>query len=45
MNIVTEDFVSFETARLLKEKGFPQDPDTCNTVYKRLKKKFEWENK
>lgn len=22
MNIVTEDFVSFETARLLKEKGF-----------------------
>jgi len=32
--MITEDYVSFETAKLLKEKGFPQDPDTCNTVYK-----------
>ena len=32
--ILYEDYVSFEVAKLLKEKGFPQDPDICNTVYK-----------
>ena len=32
--MITEDHVSFETEKLLKEKGFPQDSDTCNTVYK-----------
>jgi len=30
----TEDYVSFETAKLLKEKGFPQDTVSCNTCYK-----------
>jgi hypothetical protein len=38
MNI-TEDYVSFETAKLLKEKGFPQNPYICNTAYT-LKGKF-----
>lgn len=33
METITEDYVSFETARLLKEKGFPQDPCICNTAY------------
>lgn len=32
--MLTEDYVSLETAKLLKEKGFPQDPYICNTVYK-----------
>ena len=27
MNMITEDFVSFETAKLLKEKGFDADID------------------
>lgn len=33
--MITEDYVSFETAKLLKEKGFPQD-DTriLSTCYK-----------
>lgn len=31
--MITEDYVSFETAELLKEKGFPQDPRICNTAY------------
>ena len=31
--MVTEKYVSFETANLLKEKDFPQDPYMCNTVY------------
>jgi len=38
MNI-TEDYVSFEIAKLLKEKGFPQNPYICNTAYT-LKGKF-----
>lgn len=29
-----EQYVSFETAKLLKEKGFPQDTVSCNTCYK-----------
>jgi hypothetical protein len=37
--MITEDYVSFETAKLLKEKGFPQDPHMCNTAYT-LKGKF-----
>lgn len=28
-----EDYVSFEIAKLLKEKGFPQNPNICNTAY------------
>ena len=32
-NMITEDYVSFETAKLLKEKGFPQNPYICNTAY------------
>lgn len=31
-NMITEDYVSFETAKLLKEKGFNER--TCNTCYK-----------
>ena len=31
--MITEDYVSFETAKLLKEKGFPQNPNICNTAY------------
>ena len=31
--MITEKYVSFETANLLKEKDFPQDPYMCNTVY------------
>jgi len=31
--MITEDFVSFEIAKLLKEKGFPQNPNVCNTAY------------
>jgi hypothetical protein len=31
--MVTEKYVSFETANLLKEKDFPQNPYKCNTVY------------
>ena len=33
MTTITEDYVSFETAKLLKEKGFPQDPNICNNAY------------
>lgn len=31
--MIKEAYVSFEVAKLLKEKGFPQDPDICNTAY------------
>jgi len=31
--MITEDFVSFEIAKLLKEKGFPQNPNVYNTAY------------
>ena len=31
--MITEDYVSFETAKLLKEKEFPQNPYICNTAY------------
>lgn len=31
--MIKEEYVSFETAKLLKEKGFPQDPNICNTAY------------
>ena len=31
--MIEEEYVSFETAKLLKEKGFPQDPNICNTAY------------
>ena len=30
--MVTEDYVSFETAKLLKEKGFPQEYDTFHSM-------------
>ena len=33
-NTIREDYVSFEIAKLLKEKGFPQDTVSCNTCYK-----------
>ena len=33
MATITEDYVSFEIAKLLKEKGFPQNPNICNTAY------------
>jgi len=33
MTQITEDYCSFELAKLLKEKGFPQDPYICNTAY------------
>ena len=33
MSAITEDYVSFEIAKLLKEKGFPQNPNICNTGY------------
>ena len=33
MATITEDYVSFETAKLLKEKEFPQNPHICNTAY------------
>ena len=29
--MITEDYVSFETAKLLKEKGF--EDDFCHTAY------------
>ena len=32
MKTVTEDYVSFEVAKLLKEKGFPQEYDTYNAM-------------
>lgn len=31
--MIQEQYVSFEIAKLLKEKGFPQDPQICNTAY------------
>lgn len=31
--MIEEAYVSFEIAKLLKEKGFPQDPYICNTAY------------
>ena len=34
MIMIKEAYVSFETAKLLKDKGFPQDPCICNTIYK-----------
>lgn len=33
-NMVTEDYVSFETAKLLKEKGFENDAISCINVFK-----------
>ena len=30
--MITEDYVSFETARLLKEKGFPQEYDIYHSM-------------
>ena len=33
MATIAEAYVSFEVAKLLKEKGFPQDPYMCNTAY------------
>ena len=32
MAIITEDYVSFETAKLLKEKGFPQEYDKYHSM-------------
>ena len=32
--MVTEDYVSFETAKLLKEKGFENDAIACINVFK-----------
>lgn len=29
-----EQYVTYETAKLLKEKGFPQSTSICNVVYK-----------
>jgi len=31
--MIKEAYVSFETAKLLKEKRFQQDPNICNTAY------------
>jgi len=31
--MIQEVYVSFEIAKLLREKGFPQDPKICNTAY------------
>ena len=31
--MIEEAYCSFETCKLLKEKGFPQDPYICNTAY------------
>jgi hypothetical protein len=31
--MIKEDHVSSEIAKLLKEKGFPQNPQICNTAY------------
>jgi hypothetical protein len=31
--MIQEQYVSFETANLLKEKDFPQNPYMCNTAY------------
>lgn len=31
--MIEEAYVSFEIAKLLKEKGFPQNPCICNTAY------------
>ena len=33
-NMITEDYVSFETAKLLKEKGFNCDEISCIRVFK-----------
>jgi hypothetical protein len=33
MSTITEDYVSFEIAKLLRNKGFSQDPNICNTAY------------
>lgn len=30
--MITEDYVSFETAKLLKEKGFPQTTFSCHYI-------------
>ena len=32
MATITEDYVSFETAKLLKEKGFPQSTFRCHYI-------------
>ena len=32
--MITEDYVSFETAKLLKEKGFSSDEISCIKVFK-----------
>ena len=32
--MITEDYVSFETAKLLKEKGFENDAISCINVFK-----------
>ena len=32
MTTITEDYVSFETAKLLKEKGFPQEYDIYHSM-------------
>lgn len=31
--MITEDYVSFEVAKLLKEKGFEQNPDYATSWY------------
>ena len=38
--MITEDYVSFETAKLLKEKGFDE---ICNTAYETITNKHEVE--
>ena len=42
--MITEDYVSFETAKLLKEKGFPQEYDRYHSmVYNEEDYKDEYE--
>ena len=44
MNIVTEDFVSFEIAKLLKEKGFDESTSMVYTSYGHLCKLNRYDN-
>ena len=37
-NMITEDYVSFETAKLLKEKGFECEKDSITAMYNEIGK-------
>lgn len=44
MATITEDYVSFETAKLLKEKGFPQEYDIYHSmIYNEEDYEYEYE--